>query len=183
MNHHYQKMKVWTFTITQIIDIYNKHNVADCLDFAISAASSEEESDYEFEYEVLSSGSADLWGDTDERWVSAAGPSTSSDVAKLGAESSSNSDHQKDEQSVKMENISDKEVNGDAMAAAEPGETNSEELGESFKFEDLEHMMSEIGNIRDNLRLMPDFQRREMAANLAMKMAGMFGDGGSSDGE
>ncbi|KAI8029028.1 hypothetical protein LOK49_LG01G02729 [Camellia lanceoleosa] len=35
--------------------------------------------------------------------------------------------------------------------------------------------------IKDSLRLMPDFQRREMAANLAMKMASMFGD--SSDDE
>jgi hypothetical protein len=36
--------------------------------------------------------------------------------------------------------------------------------------------MSEIGNMRSNLRLVPDFQRREMAAKLAMKMATMFGD-------
>jgi alpha- and gamma-adaptin-binding protein p34 len=36
--------------------------------------------------------------------------------------------------------------------------------------------MSEIGNMRSNLRLMPNFQRREMAAKLAMKMAAMFGD-------
>jgi alpha- and gamma-adaptin-binding protein p34 len=36
--------------------------------------------------------------------------------------------------------------------------------------------MSEIGNVRSNLRLMPDFQRREMAAKLATKMAAMFGD-------
>ncbi|KAI4386873.1 hypothetical protein MLD38_004760 [Melastoma candidum] len=46
-------------------------------------------------------------------------------------------------------------------------------------FEDLEQLMIEIGNMRSNLFLMPDFQRREMAAKLAMKMASMFG--GTSD--
>lgn len=49
-------------------------------------------------------------------------------------------------------------------------------------FDDLEQLMSEIGNIRANLRLMPDFQRREMAAKMAFKMAAMFG-GGSDDEE
>jgi alpha- and gamma-adaptin-binding protein p34 len=36
--------------------------------------------------------------------------------------------------------------------------------------------MSEIGNVRSNLRLMPHFQRREMAVKLATKMAAMLGD-------
>ncbi|XP_042463625.1 uncharacterized protein LOC122046804 [Zingiber officinale] len=45
-----------------------------------------------------------------------------------------------------------------------------------YSLDDLERLMYEIGNMRDNLRLMPDFQRREMAATLAMKMAAMFGD-------
>ncbi|KAK4858551.1 hypothetical protein QYF36_018281 [Acer negundo] len=44
-------------------------------------------------------------------------------------------------------------------------------MGTLFNFEDSEQLMSEIGSMRNNLRLMPDFQRREMAANLAMKMA------------
>lgn len=47
---------------------------------------------------------------------------------------------------------------------------------EHYGLDDLEKLMSEIGNMRSNLRLMPDFQRREMAAKLAMKMAAMFGD-------
>jgi len=46
---------------------------------------------------------------------------------------------------------------------------------EHYGLDDLEKIMSEIGNMRSNLRLMPDFQRREMAAKLAMKMAAMFG--------
>jgi len=46
---------------------------------------------------------------------------------------------------------------------------------EHYGLDDMERLMSEIGNVRDNLRLMPDFQRREMAAELAMRMAAMFG--------
>lgn len=46
---------------------------------------------------------------------------------------------------------------------------------EHYGLDDMERLMSEIGNVRDNLRLMPDFQRREMAAKLAMRMAAMFG--------
>jgi len=53
--------------------------------------------------------------------------------------------------------------------------------GKCLDLEDLEHLMSEIGNMRAGLRLMPDFQRREMAAKLAMKMASIFG--GDSDEE
>ena len=51
-----------------------------------------------------------------------------------------------------------------------------------YGLDDLERLMSEIGNMRENLWLMPDFQRREMAAKLAMKMAAMFGDSGDEDG-
>jgi len=47
---------------------------------------------------------------------------------------------------------------------------------EHYGLDGLEKLMSEIGNMQSNLRLMPDFQRREMAAKLAMKMAAMFGD-------
>ena len=50
-----------------------------------------------------------------------------------------------------------------------------------LELEDLEQLMSEIGNMRAGLRLMPDFQRRDMAAKLAMKMASIFG--GESDEE
>lgn len=50
-----------------------------------------------------------------------------------------------------------------------------------YDYDDIDRVMSEIGNMRGSLRLMPDFQRREMAASLAMKMASMFGC--SSDDE
>ena len=66
-------------------------------------------------------------------------------------------------------------------ALEEPQEDN--DAGKIFELEDMEQLMAEIGNMRDSLRLMPDFQRREMAANLAMKMASMFGDSSGDEGE
>ncbi|KAH0909078.1 hypothetical protein HID58_032399 [Brassica napus] len=138
---------------------------------------SEEESEYELEYEVLSSGSADPWENIDERWVSAdAGGSTSreveldpkkvvdDDVVELGSSGT---------QSETVVTTTDEKPLGD-----------TEDNNKVYELEDVEQLMSEIGNIRDNLRLMPDFQRREIAANLAMKMASMFGGGGDdSDNE
>ncbi|RYQ81255.1 hypothetical protein Ahy_Scaffold1g107233 isoform E [Arachis hypogaea] len=56
------------------------------------------------------------------------------------------------------------------------------DTGKFLDLDDLEQMMSEIGNMRASLRLMPDFQRREMAAKLAMKMASVF-EGESDDEE
>jgi hypothetical protein len=78
------------------------------------------------------------------------------------------------------------ELQGDKRAVPdvqEPCENGESDEVTPFDFEDLEQLMSEIGNVRDNLRLMPDFQRREMAANLAMKMAAMFGGGSDVDDE
>lgn len=63
--------------------------------------------------------------------------------------------------------------------AVEPDELSD---GMQLAYDDLEHLMSEIGSMRDNLRLMPDFQRRESAAKLAMKMAAMFGFSSDEEG-
>ncbi|CAN1256477.1 hypothetical protein LINPERPRIM_LOCUS9333 [Linum perenne] len=154
---------------------------------------SDEDSDYELEYEVLSEGSAEPWNDSSPRWVSAecttSAPSAGESVENRSVTDLTNGE----EESCRV--ISDA---GEAVAARESSEEDhkgamrnaevvaggNEERNEvaPFDFEDLEQLMSEVGNIRDNLRLMPDFQRREMAANLAMKMASMFG-GGSDDEE
>ncbi|KAF2291675.1 hypothetical protein GH714_028070 [Hevea brasiliensis] len=107
---------------------------------------SEEESDYEVEYEVLSAGSAEPWDDTHGDGF------------------------------LQMD---DKEV---VPKVADPNKDTETNEVTPFDFEDLEQLMSEIGNMRDNMRFMPDFQRREMAAELAMKMAAMFG-GGTDDEE
>nr|AAM62618.1 unknown [Arabidopsis thaliana] len=147
---------------------------------------SEEESEYELEYEVLSAGSGDPWDNIEERWVSAsethshadAGGSTSQE--NLHVENSMVKPNKVDEEllpsgsRLELQNDTDRVI----VTDEKPLGTENEKC---YEFEDVEQLMSEIGNIRDNLRLMPDFQRREIAANLAMKMASMFG--GDTDDE
>ncbi|EYU40323.1 hypothetical protein ABFS82_02G136900 [Erythranthe guttata] len=137
--------------------------------------SSEEESDYEPEYEILSSGSAEPWDDVG--WVSAEGPVSipgngkqlESDINSLNRELVVNSVGEENQPST----------SASRAHGADKASENDDEDGDddkAYDFEDLETLMSEIGNMRNGLRLMPDFQRREMAAKLAMKMATMFGD-------
>lgn len=153
----------------------------------------EKESDYELDYEILSAGSAEPWDDTEEGWVSASGPGESSSVAGSAAENVSSTEcngengirhDEKGHQASKLETASSARTTD--ISGPEAGDSNEApelaEDGTDFDFEDLEQLMSEIGNIRDNLRFMPDFQRREMAAKLTMKMASMFG-GGSDEEE
>lgn len=135
---------------------------------------SEEESDYEFEYEVLSGGSAEPWDDINGGWVSAAGPviNTKEETRSVGGEENPSSSMAHSGEKIDDEAKSPRHFSG-------PSEPDK---GPHYEFEDLEQLMSEIGNMRDSLRLMPDFQRREMAANLALKMAAMFGDSSGDEG-
>lgn len=147
------------------------------------------ESDFEFEYEILSAGSAEPWDDTDKGWVSANAITPSSEMAGFVAQNSSvverdqengtRSDVEKP--STSTASLQDENDQGVIPNASE----QATEVDESapFELEDLEQLMSEIGNVRENLRLMPDFQRREMAAKLAMKMAAMFGGESDNDEE
>ncbi|XP_057957023.1 uncharacterized protein LOC131150357 [Malania oleifera] len=164
---------------------------------------SEEESDYEIEYEVLSDGSAEPWDGTDEEWVSADGPVA---TAVLGSADIQTTDMKGCDQGkgikydgenlqpstsgaplqerMEIEMVPKEDGFSEAAERSEDGPKEYGSIdrdlepdeGTLFEFEDLEQLMSEIGNVRDSLRLMPDFQRREMAAKLAMKMALMFGD-------
>ena len=149
------------------------------------------ESDYEFEYEILSAGSAEPWDDTDKVWVSANGITPYPEMAGFVAQSSSvmerdqengtRSDDEKPQPSTSSASLQDENIQGVIPDASEQATEVDE--GTHFDFEDLEQLMSEIGNTRESLRLMPDFQRREMAAKLAMKMAAMFGGESDDDGE
>ncbi|KAK4857715.1 hypothetical protein QYF36_004942 [Acer negundo] len=143
---------------------------------------SEEESDYEFEYEVLSPGSAEPWDDSDEVWVSANGidgiPDTGGSSAKNVSITEHNPanvvtgcDNAELQPSTSRDALEDEIDNNAVQHAEEPDKGLELDLGSPFDIEDLEQLMSEIGSVRDNLRLMPDFQRREMAAKLAMKVA------------
>ncbi|CAL5371429.1 unnamed protein product [Camellia sinensis] len=153
---------------------------------------SEEESDYEFEYEVLSAGSAEPWDDTDG-WVSADGsvaPTFVGGSASQNIESKESGGEKeigsvgRDHQPSTSMSHSLEEVDREVLPNAHELDKASElDKGTHYDFEDLEQLMSEIGNMRDSLRLIPDFQRREMAANLALKMAAMFGDSSGDDEE
>jgi len=148
------------------------------------------ESDFELEYEILSAGSAEPWDDTDKGWVSASGSTSCSDMAGLAAQNSSvkecdvenltRHDEERLQPSTSMAPLQDENDQSVIPDASEQAAELDEDT--PFDVEDLEQLMSEIGNMRESLRLMPDFQRREMAAKLGMKMAAMFG-GGSDDEE
>ncbi|KAK8607379.1 hypothetical protein V6N13_053118 [Hibiscus sabdariffa] len=154
--------------------------------------SSEEEPDYQFEYEVLSAGSAEPGDDMFDEWISASASNTFLDVGKSVGEGKSvlecvqgNIIRREKEESHASSTVSasGEKIDGREPNAGEPDQASASELDEGphYDFEDLEQLMLEIGNIRSSLRLMPDFQRKEMAAKLAFKMAAMFG--GGSDGE
>ncbi|KAK3013663.1 hypothetical protein RJ639_008534 [Escallonia herrerae] len=147
---------------------------------------SEEESDYEIEYEMLSAGSAEPWDDTDGGWVTANGTTASTETGGLVTQNrdAKDSDGERVIRSVGEElqpststSQLPKEIDTEAIPSAEEADG-----GTHNEFEDLEQLVSEIGNMRDSLRLMPDFQRREMTANLAMNMAVMFGDSSGDEG-
>ena len=152
--------------------------------------------DYEFEYDVLSAGSAEPFDDTDKGWgwVSANDVAGTSEMGGLDAhnnlvqESGTSRADEEMHASTTMAALHS-DINKEVVVsnAEEPDRDRELDQGQEldddapFEIEDLEQLMSEIGNMRDSLRLMPDFQRREMAAKLAMKMASMFG--GESDNE
>lgn len=202
---------------------------------------SDEESEFEIEYELLSHGSAEPWDGLDESWVALNDlPSTSdtkeasvhgnvpicdqdekyktvdaeqqaSSIPKVSVEEESEAkadeapvneafgteSDKASEQEASEQEVSIFQAQGDSHTEAteahveevaedtevkvlrlEESETN--DMGHSF--EDLEQLMCEISHMRENLRLMPDFQRKEMAAKLAMKMANMFADSSDEEG-
>lgn len=152
---------------------------------------SDEDSDFELEYEILSAGSADRWDDADVEWVSSvsgdattSGTSGSTGQTVTIKDSDAGDDGKKKMAMDKLQlststtqlEISGNEEAGKMKQASADKNLEPENRGSAYDFEDLEQLMSEIGSVRDSMRLLPDFQRREMAANLAMKMAAMFGD-------
>lgn len=153
---------------------------------------SEEESDFELEYEILSAGSADPWDDTEVTWMSANGHATTSGTSGAIEQNINSKDCEGNSKITSVEG----QLQPSISTSQSQGEINEEEgtkshvadrisepdEGTTYDFEDLDQLMSEIGNMRDSLRLLPDFQRREMAAKLAMKMAAMFGDSSGDEG-
>ncbi|XP_077221000.1 uncharacterized protein LOC143854776 [Tasmannia lanceolata] len=157
---------------------------------------SDEESDYEIEYEVLSRGSAEPWDGVDESWVAFNDlpPTDTRDGSSNLAESTAVGDGT-DNGNIPIQDQDRKVITGDdadeaqtsSSVVQEESETKVAELMDSenemhLGFENVEQLMCEISHMRGNLRLMPDFQRKEMAAKLAMKMASMFAESSEEEG-
>ncbi|GER42922.1 CM0216.310.nc protein [Striga asiatica] len=137
--------------------------------------SDEESDDYQPEYEKLSSGSAEPWDSVG--WISADGPASTSgnldresEVKLIGKENKLSTSVSKFPEEIDCDLVHEAEIRSEV-----------DEEDKTYDFENLEKLMAEIGNMRNGLKLMPDFQRREMAAKLAMKMAAMFGDSSEED--
>ncbi|KAM0851392.1 hypothetical protein ACQ4PT_052454 [Festuca glaucescens] len=149
--------------------------------------SADDELNYEFEYEVLSHAFDEQWEFVGESSTSrslegldeakAMQESTQQDV-NGSADSSSSNPLPIDRSIESAEENPVTKVHTDSTGAdtSEDQQTATLEVNklledDHYCLDDLERLMSEIGNMRSNLRLVPDFQRREMAAKLAMKMA------------
>ncbi|KAJ3678645.1 hypothetical protein LUZ60_002448 [Juncus effusus] len=139
--------------------------------------SSDEESEYEIEYETLSHGSDYAWKEEQEQELEEVTEFSDFIAASRQTESSSKEESPRNIHENINENGNDN--------SNENGNNENEDENDGFEgeygWEEMERVMSEIGNVRDNLRLMPDFQRRDMAAKLATRMAALFG--GISDDE
>uniref|UniRef100_A0ACD5UE56 Uncharacterized protein n=1 Tax=Avena sativa TaxID=4498 RepID=A0ACD5UE56_AVESA len=160
--------------------------------------STDDELNYEFDYEVLSHASDEQWEFVGESSASRslegldeakAMQENTQQVANCNADSSlsnplpnDNSTKSAEENSVPQGHTTESNhVDSTGADTSEDQRTATREVDklledDHYGLDDLERLMSEIGNMRSNLRLVPDFQRREMAAKLAMKMATMFGD-------
>jgi hypothetical protein len=157
--------------------------------------STDDELNYEFDYEVLSHASDEQWEFVGESSTSrsleglneakAMQESTHEDVNGSADSSSSNplpndrSTESAEENPVAKVHTTEDSNHADGTSEDQRNatlEVNKLLEDDHYGLDDLERLMSEIGNMRSNLRLVPDFQRREMAAKLAMKMATMFGD-------
>ncbi|XP_020596458.1 uncharacterized protein LOC110036368 [Phalaenopsis equestris] len=159
----------------------------------------EDESDYEFEYEVLSGGAGEPWDSTYDPGASSSMLKTDKIDSESGEEDGilgpNNQIHRNEnvdraavdtesEVATEREHDADKVLFVDQKLEqnTQQGQSSNSDEDLQFGYDDLERLMGEIGNIRGNLRLMPDFQRREMAAKLALKMAAMFGESSDEDG-
>ncbi|KAM3370157.1 hypothetical protein ACQJBY_017825 [Aegilops geniculata] len=162
--------------------------------------STDDELTYEFDYEVLSHASDEQWEFVGESSTSRSlegldeaksmqdntqqvvnGNASSSAPNPLPNDRSTEPAEENPVTQSHTTEDSSNHVDNTEADTSEDQRTDTPEVSALFEddhygVDDLERLMSEIGNMRSNLRLVPDFQRREMAAKIAMKMATMFGD-------
>ncbi|XP_056689647.1 uncharacterized protein [Spinacia oleracea] len=99
--------------------------------------SSDEESDYEAEYEVLSGGSAELWDDIEDNWVSSIPPNASSDRKSI-------SDAEKAEPSASKSSKCREKDKDVEFKEVEDYISDDIDKGAHLELEDLEHLMSDM---------------------------------------
>ncbi|KAL3694309.1 hypothetical protein R1sor_007960 [Riccia sorocarpa] len=169
-------------------------------------STSDDDSDYYVEYELLSNGSAEPWDGSgwEEQWTQAPaaqdervvetngdaaasngtaeshnGDSVSAASPAVGVEQSSN-----EPQHVQVDNEVVTERNGTVESTSE-GENESRRDNDASvglnthvesDYDAIEQLMNEMASMRENMRNVSDQRRREMAAQLAMRMAAMFND-------
>lgn len=174
---------------------------------------SDDDSDFEIEYELLSNGSAEPWDGVEEPWMTVDN-GTHEILVREEGENNEPKDiphGQVNETQVQQQNVATSiHPQKDGLASRTPvvsaDDSNKSEASSSLNsivteqdlsgapeteqgiedaktrerrersFEELEQLMLEMAHIRENLRLMPDTQRKEMAAKLALKMASTFAD-------
>ncbi|EFJ26007.1 hypothetical protein SELMODRAFT_97900 [Selaginella moellendorffii] len=139
--------------------------------------SSDEESDFTIEYELLSS---------------------VSDDEAFAAESESHhlEDQATDSSVLEAASVTGQEATADASEELAGGASGASETtlagddvrssgngSEAYRMDEFEQLMQEMAGMRENLSMMPDAQRREIASQIAMRMASMFMDDDDDDDE
>ncbi|GLJ39285.1 hypothetical protein SUGI_0801690 [Cryptomeria japonica] len=174
---------------------------------------SDDDSEFEIEYELLSNGSAEPWDGVEEPWMTVDN-CTNEILVREEGENNEPQDlphGQADKMQVQEQNVATSiPPQRDGLAShtsvVSVHDNNKSEASSSLtsiitaqdlsgapetkqgiedaetrgrrerSFEELEQLMLEMAHMRENLRLMPDTQRKEMAARLALKMASTFAD-------
>ncbi|KAL2633388.1 hypothetical protein R1flu_004867 [Riccia fluitans] len=172
-------------------------------------SSSDDDSDYYIEYELLSNGSAEPWDGSgwEEQWTQAPAAQDVLTVETNGNTASSNGtadSHYGDsvstasppvgiqspqivqvenEEAVTQRNRTVESANEVENRARSEDAENSVALNAHVgsDFDEIEQLMHEMTTMRENMRNVSDHHRREMAAQLAMRMAAMFDDDDEGD--
>ncbi|BBN06730.1 alpha- and gamma-adaptin-binding protein p34 [Marchantia polymorpha subsp. ruderalis] len=168
-------------------------------------STSDDDSDYYIEYELLSNGSAEPWDGSgwEDQWTQAPSAqdmpvletSEETVVSKDDADAhprdsvptvSVTNDGQNEPQPVEVaQPEAEPQLNGAVVVNTEDENGVKREDADinpginahvDNDFDEIDQLMHEMASMRENMRTVSDHHRREMAAQLAMRMAAMFKD-------
>lgn len=172
---------------------------------ASEGSTSDDDSDYYIEYELLSNGSAEPWDGSgwEDQWTQAPSAqdmpvletSEETVVSKDDADAhprdsvptvSVTNDGQNEPQPVEVaQPEAEPQLNGAVVVNTEDENGVKREDADinpginahvDNDFDEIDQLMHEMASMRENMRTVSDHHRREMAAQLAMRMAAMFKD-------